>query len=104
MLVIYTPQYGFHTGTNEFGTEAIVEGNVVTSLSGADSVIPKDGIVISGHGTAKNWISQNVAIGSKVYVDKFSNTITVYTTSESYTYEAESKIKEAMSNLKYNNI
>ena len=97
MLVIYTPKYGFHTGTNEFGTEAIVEGNVVTSLSGADSVIPTDGIVISGHGSAKNWISQNIAVGSKVYVDKYTNTITIYTTSESYTYEAESKIKEALS-------
>ena len=35
-LVIYTPSYGLHTGTNEFGTEAVVEGNTVTSLSGAD--------------------------------------------------------------------
>ena len=101
MLVIYTPKYGFHTGTNEFGTEAIVEGNVVTSLSGADSVIPEGGIVISGHGNAKNWVSENITVGSKIYIDKFSNTITVYTTSDSYTYEAEAKIKEAKSIIDY---
>lgn len=96
-LVIYTANYGEHTQTNEFGTEAIVEGNIVTSLSGADSAIPKDGIVISGHGSAKNWISQNITVGSKVYVDTINRTITVYTTSESYTFDARAKIDEAKS-------
>lgn len=100
-LVIYTSNYGEHTGTNEFGTEAIVTGNIVTSLSGADSAIPKDGIVISGHGTAKNWISQNITVGSKIYVDIINQTLTVYTTSESYTYEAQNKIDEAISIVDY---
>ncbi len=94
-LVIYTPNYGVHTGTNEFGAEAIVEDNIVTSISGADSTIPNNGIVISGHGSAKNWIVQNLSVGSKVYVDIMNKTLTVYTTSESYTYEAKSKISEA---------
>lgn len=100
-LVVYTSNYGEHTQTNEFGTEAIVEGNIVTSLSGADSAIPKDGIVISGHGSAKNWISQNITVGAKVYVDMISRTITVYTTSESYTYDARAKIDEAKSIVDY---
>lgn len=100
-LVIYTPQFGLHTGTNEFGTEAIVEGNTVTALSGADSTIPTNGIVISGHGKAKNWITQNISVGSKVYIDNINQTITVYTTSESYTYEAKQKINEANSIISY---
>lgn len=100
-LIIYTPNYGMHTGTNEFGTEAIVEGNTVTSLSGADSTIPTDGIVISGHGSAKNWITQNINLGSKVYVDIYSNTITVYTTSDSYMFEAKNKIGEAQGIINY---
>lgn len=100
-LVIYTPNFGIHTGTNEFGTEAIVQGNTVTSLSGADSTIPIDGIVISGHGVAKNWINQNVTVGSKVYVDMTNSKITVYTTSDSYTYEARAKIDEAKSMMAY---
>ncbi len=100
-LVIYTPNYGLHTGTNEFGTEAVVEGNTVTSLSGADSTIPSDGIVISGHGNAKNWITQNINLGSKVYVDMMSNTITVYTTSDSYMFEAKNKIGEAQGIINY---
>lgn len=100
-LVIYTPKYGLHTGTNEYGTEAVVLGNTVTALSGADSTIPNGGLVISGHGIAKNWISQNITVGSKVYINNFNNTITVYTTSDSFTYEAKSKIFEATSIIEY---
>ncbi|MBE7712865.1 MAG: hypothetical protein E7Z87_03890 [Cyanobacteria bacterium SIG26] len=96
-MVIYTKDFGLHTGTNEFGTEAIVEGNTVIALSGADSTIPDNGVVISGHGIAKNWISQNITVGSKVYIDEENNILNIYTTSESYTYEAREKIKEALS-------
>ncbi len=52
-LVIYSPSFGMRTNTNEFGTEAIVVGDTVVSLSGADSLIPANGFVISGHGSAK---------------------------------------------------
>lgn len=100
-LIIYTKNFGSHTGTNEFGTEAIVENNTVTALSGADSTIPDNGLVISGHGIAKNWITQNLSVGSKIYIDKLSSTITAYTTTESYTYEAKSKINEAKSIIDY---
>lgn len=100
-LIVYTPNYGIHTGTNEFGTEAIVQGNTVTALSGADSTIPSDGLVISGHGTAKNWMRQNITVGAKVYVDILNKTITVYTTSDSYTYEVRKKINEANSMIDY---
>lgn len=100
-LIVYTPNYGIHTGTNEFGTEAIVQGNTVTALSGADSTIPSDGLVISGHGTAKNWMRQNITVGAKVYVDIINKTITVYTTSDSYTYEVRKKINEANSMIDY---
>ena len=99
--MLYTHQISVSTGTNEFGTEAIVEDNIVTSLSGADSTIPKNGLVISGHGVAKNWITQNITVGSKVYVDILNSTLTVYTTSDSYTYEAKAKIKEAQSIIDY---
>jgi uncharacterized lipoprotein YddW (UPF0748 family) len=100
-LIVYTTKYGTHTGTNEFGTEAIIEGNTVTALSGADSTIPENGVVISGHGVAKNWITQNVTVGSKVYIDTSKSTITIYTTSESYTYEANVKIAEAQEMMDY---
>jgi len=93
-LVIYTPNCGTSTGTNEYGYEAIVVGNTVVELSGANSPIPEDGFVISGHGKAKNWINNAVKIGTKVYVDLDKMTVYTYVTSESYLYLATKKLEE----------
>lgn len=100
-LIIYTPAYGLRTNTNEFGGEAIVSGNTVTSLSGADSIIPRDGLVISAHGTAKKWLNENIIVGSKVYVNSDAKTLTVYITSDSFTYGANEVINEAKTLVNY---
>ncbi len=100
-LVIYTPAYGARTGTNEFGTEAITSGNIVIDMNGADSIIPKDGIVISGHGHSKRWINENISVGSKIYVDLANNKIKAYITPESLIYAAKQKIIEANSIMEY---
>ncbi len=93
-LVIYKKDYGKYTLTNEYGTEAIVEGDTVVKLSGANSQIPQNGYVISGHGTAKKWITDNLKVGTKVNISETSNTLTAYTTVESYKICAELKINE----------
>lgn len=100
-LVVYTPAFGIRTNTNEFGTEAIVNGNVVTSLSGADSIIPSDGLVISGHGAAKKWMNENIIVGAKVYVNQPDKTLTIYITSDSFIFGAKEKIKEAQNIMNY---
>lgn len=100
-LVIYTPAFGKRTGTNEFGSEAIVKGDTVVALSGADSLIPDGGVVISGHGSAKNWINKNIIVGTKIYINKDNNTITAYTTSESYIYGAKECLKEVQDIMDY---
>lgn len=100
-LIIYTPKFGKSTETNEYGGEAIVQGNTVVSLSGADSLIPCDGFVISGHGRAKKWMNENLMVGTKIYIDKTNKTITSYITSESFIYDANEKIKEANSIINY---
>ena len=100
-LIIYTPAYGLRTGTNEFGTEAIVEDNMVVRLNGADSVIPKNGFVISGHGKAKDWIMKNVQVGSKVYIDYSNGLIRVFLTPESLIYAAKQKLLEVNSLVEY---
>ena len=93
-LLVYSKDFGNRTGTNEFGTEAIVVNNIVTEISGADTLIPKNGFVISGHGSAKNWMNANLIVGTKVNIDPKTNTITSYTTSDSYIYGAARQIKE----------
>lgn len=90
-LVIYTRGFGRTTGTNEFGKEAVVEGGVVEALTGANSNIPHNGFVISGHGSAKKWITDNLKIGTKIEID--GRTIKAYTTIDSYRYYAKEKIK-----------
>ncbi len=74
-LIIYTPNMGDTTGTNEWGYEVIIEDNVAVKYNKGNSAIPKNGFVLSGHdesneGTQKNmgtWIKENVAIGDYVY-------------------------------------
>ncbi len=100
-LVIYTPGFGYRTNTNEFGTEAIVSGDTVTSLSGADSLIPANGFVISGHGNAKKWINENVMVGAKISIDLDKKTITSYITSDTFLYSARERIKEVQNMMLY---
>lgn len=100
-LIIYTPNYGSRTGTNEFGTEAIVTNNTVIQLNGADSIIPKNGFVISGHGTAKKWINENATVGSKIFIDIPNNKVRSYLTPDSFIFAAKEKIKEANSIMEY---
>ena len=102
-LVIYTPAFGMRTNTNEFGTEAIVEGNIVTSISGADSLIPANGFVISGHGNAKKWINENLMVGAKISIDYEKKTVTSSITSDTFLYNAKSKIKEVQDMMSYYN-
>jgi len=100
-LVIYTPSYGMRTGTNEFGTEAIVAGDTVVSLSGANSLIPANGFVISGHGSAKKWINENIMVGSKISLNLKNKTITSSITSDTFLYSAKEKIKEVQNMMLY---
>ncbi len=92
-LVVYFPDFSKTTGTNEFGTEAVIEDDTVVKLTGANSVIPKNGFVISGHGSSKNWIKNNLKIGTKVIIE--GNTLIAYTTPESYIFQAKEKLKDA---------
>ena len=100
-LVVYSPSFGDRTNTNEFGTEAVINDDTVTSLSGADSLIPANGLVISGHGRAKKWINENIMIGSKIYIDTENKTLTSYVTSETFLFAAKERIKEVQDMMSF---
>ena len=74
-LVIYTPAKGSYTDTNEYGYEITVQNGLVTSVGGNNSAIPKDGYVVSGHGTAMDWLRSNVVLGMRVEMNTVSKTI-----------------------------
>ncbi len=72
-LIIYTPNMGNYTNTNQWGWEVIVEDNVVVKHNHYNSAIPKNGFVLSGHDAkdeGKNmgtWLKENVSVGDYVY-------------------------------------
>lgn len=94
-LIVYTPEYGLKTGTNEYGKEVIVVDNRVVALSAMDSIIPLNGFVISGHGKAKEWIEKNIILGARIDINKTTMAISSMITPETYVYEAQEKIREA---------
>lgn len=94
-LIIYTPEYGLKTNTNEYGKEAIIIDNKVVSMSAMDSIIPLNGFVVSGHGKAKEWIEKNVILGARIDINRTTMTISSIITPDTYIFEAQEKIKEA---------
>lgn len=73
MLMIYTPEMGATTETNEWGYEVIIEDNVAVKYNKGNSAIPANGFVLSGHDEGEGgknmgtWIQENVKIGDYVY-------------------------------------
>ncbi|MFB7652982.1 MULTISPECIES: glycoside hydrolase family 10 protein [unclassified Streptomyces] len=69
-LLAYTPAYGRPTtGTNQYGSEVVVVQGRVTSVGGNNSAIPSDGLVLSGHGTAAQWLGDNAVVGARVTLE-----------------------------------
>lgn len=67
-LIIYNPAYGSSTKTNEYGMEYIVRGGKVTAIhEGGNAPIPRDGCVISVHGTAASYFAP-VRVGDPAVV------------------------------------
>lgn len=64
-LVVFTPGRET-TGTNAWGIEAVVRDGVIVAVGGNDNPIPPDGFVLSGHGTAREWLAANARVGSTV--------------------------------------
>ena len=68
-LIVYTPDAGRPTTqTNKWGSEVIVENGRITAIGGNNRPIPADGFVISGHGEANAWLTDNAIVGAKVTI------------------------------------
>ncbi len=83
-LVVYTPQYDSHTGTDNSGVEVVVEmtrptlilpspafasGIIRKIYSGlGNSLIPFNSIVLSAHGTAAQKLLLNAQVGGEIRI------------------------------------
>ncbi len=67
-LILYTPGYDASTRTNPFGVEAVIIQGVVTAVADlrGNTVIPRDGIVLSAHGRMRQWLLNTLQPGATV--------------------------------------
>ncbi|OGO87007.1 MAG: hypothetical protein A2Y15_07505 [Clostridiales bacterium GWF2_36_10] len=84
-LVIYTPEFGATTNTNEWGYEVTIIDNKVTKVGGNNSAIPANGFVLSGHDLdegsetekMKSYLMNNIKVGDYVYFIETTLVITI---------------------------
>jgi len=67
-LIIYTPDYGGTSRTSVYGIDVIVDGDTVVDIVTGAAAIPENGFVVSGHGSARDFLSQ-VAVGDHITVE-----------------------------------
>ena len=71
-MILYTPDFGTHTITNQWGTEVAVVDGVVVAVREPGTTqpfpIPENGYVLSGHGSANSWLSKHAPLGTKLEV------------------------------------
>ena len=69
-LILYRPLFDESTRTNAFGAEAVVINGVVSAVGDlrGNTPIPRDGLVLSGHGRARQWILQTLRPGVAVTI------------------------------------
>lgn len=69
-LILYRPLFDESTRTNAFGAEVVVANGVVTAMNDlrGNTPIPRDGLVLSGHGRARQWLLQHLRPGVIVTV------------------------------------
>jgi hypothetical protein len=66
--VVYTPRFGKHTQTNQYGQEVIVEKNRIARYGRGNSFIPRNGFVISTHGKSKTEIQKLYPVGTRLSI------------------------------------
>ena len=97
-LILYSPKFGKNTGTNQWGSEAVVKNGIIISVGGNSNDIPEDGLVISGHGEAASWIQRHAIRGAKLKVQ--GKTVVISIDAETYIINAEWALKDARAALK----
>ncbi|MGL5378447.1 glycoside hydrolase family 10 protein [Clostridium sp.] len=98
-LVVYTKEFGTNTGTNDYGSEIIVQGTLesgtIVSVGGNNSNIPEDGYVLSGHGKAASFLVNEGLVGANVKVDENTKKVTISVTPQSLLVTAKKDFEVA---------
>ncbi len=95
-LVLYTPAFGTSTKTNSYGVEVIVDQGRILRLNSSNSPIPPQGFVISGHGTAGQWLKRIIKPGAQASYDSASQQIVIKLTPDVYLSTVEESLDRAV--------
>ncbi len=90
-MVLYTPEFGERTGTNQWGSEAVVENGIVVTVGQNNSLIPSNGFVLSGHGKANYWITEHLLTGTEIEI--VGQQAIALTTAKSLIYQTRARLK-----------
>jgi uncharacterized lipoprotein YddW (UPF0748 family) len=94
-LVVYDAGYGQPTTTtNEFGFEVTVVDGRVVAQEGADSTIPPNGFVLSGHGKMNAWLVKNAPIGAKIDLNLDSKSVTSTIDLDTYRFQVRQRLSK----------
>lgn len=96
-MVLYSPAFGPRTQTNSAGTEAVMIEGQVLRLEPGNSLIPQNGYILSGHGTAAQWVQNVVKPGAKVSLHPEQKRITIENTPEVYHQQVAAILERALS-------
>lgn len=109
-LIVYNQDYGKPTTqTNEYGFEVTVQNGVVVAHEGSDSVIPQNfdpvntpqlefnqrNFVLSGHGTARNWLIANAPIGAKMMLKEDGSELIAVIDFDTYKFQLDQRLAES---------
>lgn len=85
-VIVYNPAFGASTATNEWGAEAVVDGDnkIIRVTTAGNEKIPADGFVVSVHGKMRDWLLTNMTVGRYCYFDERGMTILVTDTPTQY--------------------
>ncbi len=67
-LIVYTRRYGETTRTNIYGWDVVLVDGIVVDITAGNAAIPPEGIVLSGHGAARDFLA-GVQVGDEISVD-----------------------------------
>lgn len=80
-LILYTPEHGETTGTNMYGAEVIVEDGIVVEIIDyvGNARIPENGFVLSGTGSVRFWLRDEIKIGDVITIEDAEKAIVAST-------------------------
>lgn len=96
-LILYlSSQYPNGSGANQYGYEVAIDKNNLVVSTGVTVIMPKGGMILSGHGSSSDELMTNVKVGQIVKVDLDNECVSIYENELfSKYYKTVIKIKKA---------